>query len=208
MQPSWRRATLTHPLKMLFSASRIAWTSTIPRTVLRRIVRTAWAQVPPGEPIACRSSPVASRMLSLTSTGIGSSLTSSSWIWIEPMMLCSIRTRARTLVSSRLGSAGRLGSQSQSIPHPGTSVQWRITTSAGQSEPLSLPSPPALDLHGPSGDDDTIEREAAAHVERDGERIRHVGLPVDHPQHRAARDRRRGAAGPGPCPAICSNGST
>ncbi len=144
MQPTWRRATFTQPLKMLFSPSVMACTSTMPNTVQRWIVSTACAQVSPGAPIACRAGDVASRMLSAMHSGIGSCSTSSSWIWMAPTMLCSMRTRARTLRNSRPGSAGRRGWQSQSIPHPGTSVQCRITTSAPHTEVSCAASAPTI----------------------------------------------------------------
>ena len=132
MQPIWRRATLRQSLNRLFSASSSACTSTTPNTVLRLIVSTACATALPAPPIASCPPSAASTMLSSIDMRIGSLPTSSCCSWIEPTMLCSIRTRALSCCSSRLGSAGRSGSQSQSIPQPGTSVQWRISNSAAQ----------------------------------------------------------------------------
>ncbi len=118
-------------MKMQFSASSMAWTCTMPKTVQRWMVNTAWATGRPGAPMASRSAPVASTMLSLMVSGMGSVVTSSSLIWIEPTMLCSMRSRARTLLNSRLGSAGRRGWQSLCSPQPGTSVQWRMVDLGG-----------------------------------------------------------------------------
>jgi hypothetical protein len=82
MQPIWRRATVTVPTKMLFSANSIACTMTRPMTVLRTMRALAWARARPAAPIASHSgpsqwAPVASKTLSLTRMRTGSVITSS-----------------------------------------------------------------------------------------------------------------------------------
>ena len=89
--------------------------------------------------------PVASTTLSHTLSRLGSASEAALTTEIAPTMLWSIVSRAPEPSNVMLGSPGRFGSQSQSSVQPGTSVEWRMTTSQRSSSAAraesSVPGP-------------------------------------------------------------------
>ena len=136
MQPICRRATFTQPVKMLFSASSIACTSTMPNTVTARDRQHRMRA-----PLARRT-----ERLPAGRGRVDDAVADAERDRVEPHFVLGDPDRADDAVldasrrphvgqlEARLGRAAAARSRNR-CAQPGTSVQWRIDHVAPQRPP-------------------------------------------------------------------------
>ena len=195
---------------MLFSASSMACTCTMPNTVQRWIVSTACATGRPGAPIASRSLPVASTMLSLMDIGIGSACTWSSFTWIDADdAVLDVHARADVVqLEARLGGPQRLAIIVQA---PAGHERAVADGHFGRTSPVALPRSRSrlclilcarrlcysltLDVTARPVISSPSSVKRLPGVDRHAERVGLIGLPVEQADDRPGRDWPRAVAG-------------